>query len=370
MLSALSLIFAGCETAANTQATPSSVPDDLRPQSNARYDAWLNTFFTRARRAGISQATLDAAQSTAGFLPGVITRDQTQFQTRRTLEDYIAIATSDERVAQGRAAFAQWQTTLAQIEMRFGVEPQIVAAIWGLESRFGTRRGDIPVVAATSTLAFAGRRPQLFEQQLMAALRILQDAEVAPSALTGSWAGAMGHTQFIPTSYQSFAVDFDGDGKRNVWSDDPTDALASTAAYLSRNGWRSGLPWGAEDGANAPAGRSLQPQSDGPRFIVTHNFNVLKRYNNSDAYALAVGHLSDRIAGGGPLRGSFPRDAAGLSKSDRITIQRALADRGFDIGTVDGVIGPKTEAAISAFQSRAGLAVTGRADQSVLDALR
>jgi len=367
--SALAFLIAGCESTANTPTRSNQTPSDLLPQPNAGYDAWLTRYFQRARSRGIQQSTIDSSRPTAGFLPGVITRDQTQFQTRRTLEDYIAIATSDERIAQGQAAMRQHDTILTAIQTRYGVPANIIAAVWGVESRFGTRRGDIPVVAATSTLAFAGRRPQLFEQQLTAALRILQRGEVTASGLTGSWAGAMGHTQFIPTSYETFAVDFNGDGKRNVWSDDPTDALASTAAYLSRNGWRSGLSWGAETGPNAPSGRTIQPQSGGPRFTVTRNFNVIKRYNNSDAYALAVGHLSDRLAGGGQLQASFPRDANGFSKSDRLALQRALARRGYDIGTIDGVIGPKTEAAIAREQSRRGLPTTGQPNIALLQSL-
>lgn len=357
----------GCSS---TAQTPSGIPSDLRPTPNADYDAWLERFFARASSRGISQATIDAARPTAGFLPGVITRDGNQFQTRRTLEDYIAIATSDDRIAQGRAAMQRHASTLNAIEARYGVPANVTAAIWGVESRFGTRRGNIPVLAATTTLAYNGRRRELFENQSFAALRILQSGDTTPARLLGSWAGAMGHTQFIPTSYEAFAVDFNGDGRRDVWSDDPTDALASTAAYLARNGWRAGIPWGAEAGSGAPSGRTIQPQAGGPRFTVTRNFDVIKRYNNSDAYALAVGHLSDRLAGGGPLRGSFPADANGLTKADRLALQRGLANKGYDIGTVDGVIGPQTEAAISDFQQRSGMTVTGTPSIALVEALR
>ena len=239
-----------------------------------------------------------------------------------------------------------------------------------MESQFGEKRGNIPVISSTATLAFDGRRARFYETQLIAALRILDRGDITLDRLTGSWAGAMGHTQFIPTSYQSFAVDFTGDGRRDIWGDDPSDALASTASYLARNGWRSGLKWGAEAGTGGVSGRRVQPQKGGVAFTVTRNFNVIKTYNNSDFYAIGVGHLSDRLGGAGPLRGKFPPDENGLTKADRLTIQRALAARGYDIGTIDGVIGTKTEVAIADFQRKQGLKPTGQATREVLAALR
>ncbi len=343
---------------------------DLRPVANAGFSNWLSAFRGRARRAGISDRTLDAALVQAGYIPGVVTRDGTQIQTRRTLEEYISIATSDERIAKGRAAAARHANTLNAIAAKYGVEPLILAAIWGMESQYGEKRGQIPVVSSTATLAFDGRRPSFYESQLIAALRILDRGDTTLAQMTGSWAGAMGHTQFIPTSYQSFAVDFTGDGRRDIWGDDPADAIASTASYLARNGWRKGLKWGAEAGTGGPQGRTIQPQNGGVRFTVTRNFNVIKTYNNSDFYAIGVGHLSDRLGGAGPLRGSFPPDANGLTKNDRLAIQRGLAARGYAIGTIDGVIGAKTKAAIRDFQIRQGLRVTGNATADVLAALR
>ena len=366
----LSLAACSGTGAGSGSASGNAVPADLRATNNRGFQAWLAAFRPRALRTGISGNTLDAALSDAGFIPGVITRDRNQIQTRRTLEDYLSIAASDEKVAKGRRAFAQHSGTLAAIEAKYGVDAEVVAAIWGVESQFGEKRGQIPVISSTATLAFDGRRARFYESQLIAALRILDRGDTTLPRLNGSWAGAMGHTQFIPTSYQSFAVDFTGDGRRDIWSDDPSDALASTASYLARNGWRRGLKWGAEAGAAAPAGRKLQPQKGGITFVVSRNFNVLKTYNNSDFYAIGVGHLSDRIAGAGPFKGRFPPDENGLSKSDRITIQQALAARGYDIGTIDGVIGAKTEAAIADFQRRQGLTITGAATTQVLAALR
>ncbi|MEX3314505.1 lytic murein transglycosylase [Sulfitobacter sp. PS-8MA] len=344
---------------------------DMQPVPNAGYDAWVAAFKSRAAAQGISASTLSQGFRGAGYLPGVVKRDRNQTEFKRSLEDYLAIAASDERVSKGRAAFARHRNTLSAIEARYGVAAEIVAAVWGLESFFGERRGDVPVVSATSTLAYDGRRGAFFEKQLLAALEILQRGDISAGGLTGSWAGAMGHTQFIPTSYQAFAVDFNGDGRRDIWSDDPTDALASTAAYLARNGWQKGLKWGGELGdLPASAGTVLQPQPGGPKFVVTRNFNALKRYNNSDSYAIGVGHLADRIAGGGPLRGSFPPDANGLTKDDRMELQRRLTARGFDTDGADGVIGPNSRKAISAYQQSVGLPATGEPSLDLLRRLR
>lgn len=369
-LSALAAtLLAACDSRA--QSTSSTVdgttglPPDLRPAPNPGFDAWVAGFRPRALNRGISPATFDAAFASAGFLPGVVTRDRTQIQTRRTFEEYLSISASDERVTKGRAALARYRGTLDAIESTYGVPAQIVVAIWGKESLYGERRGQIPVVSSTATLAFDGRRGDFWESQLIAALRILERGDTTPDRMTGSWAGAMGHTQFIPTSYQEFAVDFTGDGRRDIWADDPTDALASAASYLARNGWQRGLAWGAETGTGGPQGRTIRPQAGGPSFVVTRNFDVIKRYNNSDFYALGVGHLADRIAGGAPLQGGFPPDENGLTRADRIAIQRGLSDLGYDVGTIDGVIGPKTEAAIRDLQARRGLSVDGRATQAV-----
>lgn len=331
-----------------------SLPDDLRPVPNAGYDAWVASFRSRAAGHGISDATYASAFRSAGFLPGVITRDRDQPESSRTLEDYLSIAVSDERVAKGRQAFARHRSVLAALESRYGVDATIITAIWGLESFYGERRGNVPVISAVSTLAYDGRRGSFFENQLLAALRILQSGDITPERMTGSWAGAMGHTQFIPTSYLTHAVDFNGDGRRDIWSDDPSDALASTASYLARSGWTRGVRWGGEVGSSGPAGSIIQPQAGGPRFAVTSNFRAIKRYNNSDLYAIGVGHLADRIRGGGPLKGGFPPDANGMTKADRIALQQRLTARGFDTGGADGVIGDKSRAAIGAYQAGIG----------------
>ncbi|MEP5728799.1 MAG: lytic murein transglycosylase [Sulfitobacter sp.] len=345
------------------------LPADLRPSPNGAYDAWVNSFRSRAAGQGISASTLESGFRGAGYLSGVVKRDRNQTEFTRTLEDYLAIAASDERISKGRAAFAKHASILNAVEARYGVPAEIVTAVWGLESFYGERRGNVPVVSATSTLAFDGRRGAFFEKQLIAALKILQKGDTTAANLKGSWAGAMGHTQFIPTSYEAFAVDFNGDGRRDIWSDNPADSLASTAAYLSRNGWSKGLRWGGEVGNGAPQGSVIQPQPGGPRFAVTSNFRVIKRYNNSDSYAIGVGHLADRIVGGGPLRARFPPDKYGLIKDDRIALQKRLTAKGFDTDGADGVIGPNSQKAISAYQASIGQPATGAPSQALLRSL-
>ncbi len=345
------------------------LPADLQPVPNADYDAWVSSFRGRAGGYGLSTETIASGFRDTGYLPGVVTRDHNQTEFRRSLEDYLAIAASDERITKGRAAFARHRSTLRALEDRYGVDAEIIAAIWGLESFYGERRGDVPVVSATSTLAYDGRRGAFFEQQLVAALKILQAGDITAERMTGSWAGAMGHTQFIPTSYQSFAVDFTGDGRRDIWSEDPSDALASTAAYLARNGWTTGVRWGDEVGEDVSSGTVIQPQPGGPRFAVTRNFRAIKRYNNSDAYAIGVGHLADRIGGAGPLRTQFPPDENGLTKEDRIALQERLTAAGFDTDGTDGVIGPNSRKAISAYQTSRGLPATGEPSLTLLRGL-
>ncbi len=359
---------------------------------NSGWSDWVARFKARALADGISERTYEAAFAAAGFTPGVVERDRNQTETRRSLEDYLAITAGEDRVAQGRQMFAQHGDTLRAIEARYGVEAHVTCAIWGIESRYGTRLGAIPVISATSTLAYDGRRAGFYESQLLAALKILQSGDVAPSRMLGSWAGAMGHTQFIPTTYLAHAVDFTGDGRRDIWSADPTDALASAAAYLSDMGWRRGQPWGMEveadgvEGGSRDAGdwatagvRAAQgalpasggaeltrPQAGGPAFLTFRNFSIIGRYNNARNYMFAVGYLSDRIRGFGPLRAGFGADASGLTQADRIRLQQRLTAAGFDTGGDDGVIGANTVRAIEAFQRARGLPVTGQASRDLL----
>ena len=398
------LMLSGCVGGGGRRGAVSarSAPQ-FRPVPNEGFDRWVAGF--RARTTSINPSTMNAAFRNVGFLPEVIERDRNQTEFKRSLQDYLAIAASEERVAKGRAAYARHRNTLDAIERRYGVEGHVVAAVWGLESFFGERRGDVPVISAVATLAYDGRRGAFFEKQLLAALKILQNGDITPERMTGSWAGAMGHTQFIPTSYQLFAVDFTGDGRRDIWSEDPSDALASTAAYLAKSGWTKGQPWGVEvrlpagfdaglsgrkstrspadwaalgvrdmDGAVVPihgAASILIPEGTrGPAFMTFRNFTAITRYNNSESYVIGVGHLSDRILGRPAIRGNFPPDAAGMQISDRQEMQRLLTAKGFDTEGHDGVIGPKTRAAISGYQASRGMAVTGEPSLDLLASLR
>lgn len=377
-----------------------SAPPRIAP--NPAFDAWLAGYRDRAAARGISASTMTAAFRHAGYLPEVVEKDRNQTEFTRTTEDYLNIAMSDERLSMGRQKYAALGGVLRAIESRYGVEPHVVTAFWGMESFYGTRQGNVPVVSALATLAFDGRRGAFFEQQLTAALRIVQAGDIAPDRMTGSWAGAMGHTQFIPTSFLEYAVDFTGDGHRDIWSDDPSDALASTANYMKRAGWVQGLPWGMEvilpagfdggllgrgkgrsaadwsglgvraaQGGGLQSGSIIAPMGMGsPAFLLTQNFNAILRYNNAENYALGIGTLSDRLRGGGPLVGTFGPDKSGMTKADRQELQQRLTAAGYDTGGHDGVIGAKTKSAISAFQAARGLAVTGEPSLQLLALLR
>ena len=369
--------------------------------TDAQFQAWLAEFRPRALAAGISAATLDLVLPGLALRADVLERDRNQGEFTRTIWDYLDRAVSDDRIAAGRKALKARSALLVRIEARYGVDRQILLAIWGLESSYGAVRGDIPTVAALASLAAATRRGPYFERELIAALRILQAGDVTPEAMRGSWAGAMGHTQFMPTSYLNLAVDEDGDGRRDIWADDPTDALASTAAYLAQGGWQKGQPWGVEvvlpagfdyrlsgervkqdpaawaalgltrAGGGAlpdcgPASVLLPSGARGAAFLICPNFHVIETYNPADAYVIAVGHLGDRILGLGPIQAAWPRDLAALTLEQRIALQHGLTQAGFDAGGADGRIGPLTQAAIRAFQTSVGLLPDGYASLEVL----
>jgi membrane-bound lytic murein transglycosylase B len=373
--------------------------------SNIAFDRWLAGFRERAIAQGIRPDVIDAAFAGIRYNTDVIEKDRNQSEFTKQIWDYLDSAASADRVRNGRAALQANAALLAQIERRYGVEAEVVTAIWGLESAYGTYRGSTPIIEALATLAYDGRRGPFFEQQLIAALRIAQDGDVSPRGMTGSWAGAMGHTQFIPTSYLAHAQDFDGDGKRNIWSDDPADALASTAAYLAEFGWTKGQPWGVEvrlpegfdysqtgerikkspadwaakgvrntEGNRVPnhgqASILLPAGARGAAFMIFDNFHVIERYNTADAYVIGVGHLSDRIRGAGPLRSGWPREDRNLRFAEKQEMQVRLTQAGFDTQGVDGVIGPNTIAAIRAFQKTQGLTPDGYASYDILQRLR
>ncbi len=380
-----------------TMTQPSGTAEGLR--------AWIAAFRPRALQAGITPQTFDRHMPGVSFRPDVLERDARQDEFTKTIWDYLDKAVSDDRIAAGQKALAQRAGLMDLIEARYQVDRQVVLAIWGLESAFGQVRGDIPVLDAVATLSYDARRAVFFEAELIAALLILQKGQVGVADFKGSWAGASGHTQFMPSSVQATAVDLQGTGLPDLWSDDPSDALASTAAYLAKAGWKMGVPWGWEvvlpqgfdvamtggrtqkpmsawsalgltlaDGTDLPqahwAALLLPAGARGPAFLITDNFAAIEAYNRADSYVIAVGHLSDRIMGAGPIRHDWPRDLRALTLPERQEMQARLKAEGLYAGEPDGKVGPLTLAAVKAFQTAQGMAPDSYASLPVLEALR
>lgn len=399
---ALAPLRAAERPGADAEAAPVLVQASSR---DAGLEAWIRGFRGRALAQGVRAQVFDAALRGVRYDPEIIRRDRNQSEFTKTIWEYLGAAVSDSRIGNGRDALRQYARVFDGVERAYGVEKEVVAAIWGLESAYGVRRGEEPVIQSLATLAYDGRRGPFFESQLIAALKILQAGDISPAEMTGSWAGAMGHTQFIPTSFLAYAVDGTGDGRRDIWADDPTDALASTAAYLRRFGWRAGQPWGVEvalprgfdyaqasrdvkrlpsewaragvrgaDGRAVPDhGRAsvlLPAGARGAAFLIFDNFAVIERYNAADAYVIGVGHLADRLGGGGPIRAAWPEGDRALTYAERQEMQRRLTGAGFDTKGVDGKVGPLTIAAVRDFQRAAGMIPDGYASLALLQRLR
>lgn len=402
---ALCMVYA--PALANTDPLPAKVSTMAANPTHgdtAGLQIWLAGFRTRAAAAGISTATMDAALTGLEYDPDVIRRDRNQSEFTKTIWDYLDTAASDDRVRNGRAALQKHAAVLARIEAKYAVEKEVIAAIWGLESAYGTFRGSVKTIQSLATLAYDGRRAAFFEGELLAALNILQAGDTVAANMQGSWAGAMGHTQFMPSSFLAYAVDFDGDGKRNIWGDDPTDALASAAAYLAGFGWTKGAPWGLEitlpagfdydqtservkklvaewqalgvrgvDGSDLPdhgvASVLLPGGARGAAFLIFSNFQVIERYNTADAYVIAVGHLADLLKGGPRIKSDWPRELRALTQAERLALQTRLTAAGFDTKGVDGKMGPNTIAAVKAFQRAKGIVPDGYPSLEVLTKL-
>jgi membrane-bound lytic murein transglycosylase B len=376
-----------------------------REKPHAEFFKWRDGFRAEAIAAGIRPAVFD--QAFAGVVPNtrVLELDAFQPEFVRPVWEYLDGAVSDKRVSDGRALKETHAALLADLEAKYGVQGQYLLAIWGLETSYGRVMGGHDVIRSMATLAYDGRRRDFFKAQLLAALRIMQEGAGGPGRLTGSWAGAMGHTQFMPTTFLDHAVDQDRDGRRNVWAS-IADALGSAAQYLQASGWTPGQRWGREValpqgfdyalagrstkkslaewaalGVRLPGGGAL-PVADfdasvvvpaghrGPAFLVYGNFTSILRYNASTSYAIAVGHLADRIAGLGRFESGWPREERPLSRSEAEELQRLLTAQGFDVGEIDGVLGAQTRAAVRDYQRKAGLPADGFATASLLARLR
>jgi lytic murein transglycosylase len=369
-----------------------------------RFADWVARFRASAQAQGIDEATLRAAFDGVQYQPRVVELDRAQPEFTRAVWEYLDITVSPQRVQLGQQKLTELRAPIDDAAARYGVAPAVLVAVWGIESNFGGNYGSTPTIDALATLAFDGRREGWARGQLQDALKILQSGDIARTQMIGSWAGAMGQTQFLPSAFLAHAVDGDGDGRRDLWGS-MADVIASTANFLVHSGWRAGEPWGAEvqlppgfdvsradtqtrqpsaqwsaegvrtvDGAPLPeiaeAAILLPAGARGPAFMVGNNFRTILRYNNSINYALAVGLLAQRIGGGPPVLAAWPRDLAALSRTQVIDLQTALNARGFDSGIADGAAGPATRDALRRYQRSIGVPADGYPTLELLQRLQ
>jgi membrane-bound lytic murein transglycosylase B len=380
----------------------------LQPANEARadtaYERFIRSFWASARKAGISRKTYDAAFAGLSPDPEVLEKNAYQPEFKLPPSQYVVAAVTDTRVRIGKEMLEKYNSELDAIEKKWGVDRHVLLAIWGMETNFGTFMGKKNVIRSLSTLGYRGRRAKFGRQQLIAALRMMERGVVPEGPMLGSWAGAMGHTQLIPVNYLKFAVDLNGDGKRDIWS--PVEALASSANFLSRQGWDTGKTWGYEVSLPRRVGKGYEGRrrsrslakwaalgvkrvnggafprpgdraylylpmgTKGPAFLLLDNFRTIMRYNAAHTYALSVGHLADRIGGGEAFVTPWPDGARALTEDERFEIQKRLIARGHEIGDVDGVLGSKTRAAIRALQKEKGVEVDGFPTPKILEMLR
>ncbi|WP_079204643.1 lytic murein transglycosylase [Pseudomonas sp. CC6-YY-74] len=388
----------------NPSSPPNNQPEAVSEKLS--FADWRTLLRSDAIAAGIDPALFDRAFAGVSPNPDVLLADSSQPEFTRPVWEYLDGAVSSQRVARGQSLLLQHGNTLERVENRYGVDRETLVAIWGLESNFGSNIGHHNVIRSLATLAYEGRRQVFWRSQLLAVLQILQHGDITPERLVGSWAGAMGQTQFMPTTYNEHAVDFDGDGRRDLWSSS-ADALASAAHYLQNSGWQKGQPWGFEvrlpqafdysladpevrrslaewttlgvEPLNPPAqhlatetmATLLLPAGHrGPAFLLLSNFRSILKYNNSTSYALAIGLLSDGLRGGDGVRAAWPRGERQLGRSERIELQQLLLRNGLEPGPADGIIGANTRKAVRAFQLKLGWPADGYPTQELLVRLR
>ena len=380
---------------------------DYRPQNS--FQSCIANLKNQAISNGVSVSTYDRYTQNLAPDYSVIEKLNYQPEFSTPIWDYLSGLVDDERVAVGQQKLAQHREVLNRVAAAYGVPAETVVAVWGVESNFGDISGKYPLLQALGTLSCEGRRQSYFRGEFFAAMRILQRGDLTEPQLKGSWAGAFGHTQFMPSTYEELAVDFDGDGRRDLVSS-TTDALASTANFLKKRGWQTGQPWGFEvknpqaislsgesrrnkkslsywmqnglvraDGSalvqgnlssSSQAGLMVPAGENGPLFLVFKNFDAIYAYNAAESYALAIAHLSDRLQGKGNFQTAWPTDDAGTSRAERREIQNYLLSKGYAIGDADGLVGDKTRQAIQQEQIKLGLSPTGRAGQQILNAFR
>lgn len=406
----LAMTQAKAELIINGQSISSS-PSSFNTTSAAQNDfqQCLTNLRTQAIASGVTGLTYD--RYTQNLTPdySVIEKLNYQPEFSTPIWDYLSGLVDEERVQLGQQKLAQHREVLNRVAAAYGVPAETVVAVWGVESNFGQISGSYPLLQALGTLSCEGRRQSFFRGEFFTTMRILQRGDLTESQMKGSWAGAFGHTQFMPSTYEELAVDFDGDGRRDLVSS-TSDALASTANFLKKRGWQTGMPWGFEvripddmsiagesrrnkkslsswvsrgvvraDGgaliqgnlsSSSAAGLMAPAGANGPVFLVFKNFDAIYSYNAAESYALAIAHLSDRLQGNGGFSKAWPTDDAGTSRAERREIQQFLLNKGYDIGSVDGLIGDKSRQAIRQEQIRLGLSPTGRAGQQILAAFR
>ncbi len=397
------------EPAAPSQPAEAGQHPLMTPQAlasaSADFGNCLERLWPEAAKRGVSRATYEKYALTLTPDMKIMEFLDTQPEFTKALWEYLDLLVTDVRIARGREILTQYSATFDQVEKAYGVDRYIITAIWGIESNFSTSGGERPVVRSTATLACIGRRQAYFRDEFLSTLEILHRGDVRPEQLKGSWAGAFGPTQFMPTSFKRFAVDFDGDGRRDVVDSVP-DLIASTANNLKKDGWVAGQTWGYEvvvpanfnylladhsrllklrewtqQGVRRVNGQPFPRPEDsayllvpagarGPAFVMLGNFRAIMKYNPSEAYALAIGHLADRMRGGGGFVQPWPREERVLSRAERYELQQLLSARGFDAGQPDGKLGGKTRVAIRQFQASVGDPPDGFASGGVLTRLR
>lgn len=400
----LSLLILPLSLSAATPATP---PQPSPIEAQQEFNRWLTDFRVKALKRNISPEVFDAAFANITPDTTIIRSDENQPEFVRPIWQYLESAISPWRVARGKALLAEHRTTLDAIESQYNVDRNVLIAIWGLESNFGRNTGSKNIIRSLATLAHQGRRADFWEQQLIAALEILQNGDIEAANMLGSWAGAMGQTQFMPTTFLDYAVDFDGDGRRDIWNS-PADALASAANYLKRSGWKHDQAWGYEvrlptlfnfemaDGAQTQtiaqwlelgvipreniqftdeqlaleASIFLPAGYRGPAYLQLSNFHSILKYNRALSYALAVGLLSDSLRGNTFSLQRWPQDETPLSRTERIELQELLSAQGFETGGNDGIIGMNSRKAIRDFQLQHDLPADGYPSAPLLEKLR